>query len=426
MWQKAVKPYVDAGEMVAIGVVQEQHPDRTRLYRQWRELDWPIFVDSMNTLEHIMVVPVPVAINQAGIVAHQQFKPDQLKTFVRTELEMPDIPADYNRIRLSTSSRTTVGGHVEGVVGPPQPGQWTPDMAGTPAEADALHNMGRGFFNFSTPETLDSSLDLSIMTLEKAAKVAPEDGAIHFSLGTALRRRYESPHRKSNDNQRAVEHWGLALDANPNHYIYRRRLQQYGPRLDKPYNFYFWVQQARADIRARGAKPLPLTAEPMGSEIAQPERKGLAKTSQPLINPDPRGRINRDENQLVHIEPLVTPSRVRPGHRLRARVTFRLSERSEPWWNNEADDLIAWVDMPDGFALTENSLSFSNPANAETRELREIEVELEVGANVPEGEVTLPAYALYYVCEDAGGVCYYLRQDFSLSVTIDAEAPALK
>ena len=400
MWQKAVKPYVDAGEMVAIGVVQEQHPDRTRLYRQWRELDWPIFVDSMNTLEHIMVVPVPVAINQTGIVAHNRFEPDQLEGFVRTELEMPVIPADYNRILKTV------------------PGERPSDDA---SDVD-WHAWGRDVFNLGDAD----QIDLAVTALDKSAKLNPANGTIQFSLGTALRRRYEGPHRKPLDNQRAVEHWGLALDANPNHYIYRRRLQQYGPRLDKPYNFYFWVQQARADIRSREEVPFTLAAEPMGSEIAQPESKASTSIVAALVNPDPHGQINRDEKGLVQIEPLVTPARVRPGHRIRARITFRLAGDSLPWWNNEADGIQTWIDVSEGIEIAENKFAMSNPEEPETQELRQVEIELIVGKSQPEGAITIPGYALYYVCEDAGGVCYYLRQDFSLNVTVDADAPTLK
>ncbi len=395
-----MKPYVDAGEMVAIGVVQEQHPDRTRLYRQWRQLDWPIFVDSMNTLEHITVVPVPVAINEAGMVVHERFKPEQLETFMRTEWELPDISADYNRIKRTT------------------PGERPSEAA---SSADWLA-WGRDVFNLGDAEQIDTA----VTALETAAKRAPGDGPIQFALGTALRRRYEGPHRKPADNQRAVEHWGLALDANPNHYIYRRRLQQYGPRLDKPYNFYFWVQQARADIRARGEEPLPLTAEPMGSEIAQPEHDASASAIASLVNPDPDGRINRDTKRLVHIEPLITPSRVRPGHRVRARISFRLNEEITPWWNNEADDVATWLDVPAGFTIVENNLAYSNPSEPETRELRELEIEFAIDELHVDGTVMLPGYALYYVCEDAGGVCYFLRQDFALTVHVDADAPTLK
>ena len=41
MWQQAVKPFVEAGKLDVLGVVQEQHPDRAKLYRQWRQLGDP-------------------------------------------------------------------------------------------------------------------------------------------------------------------------------------------------------------------------------------------------------------------------------------------------------------------------------------------------------------------------------------------------
>ena len=61
---------------------------------------------------------------------------------------------------------------------------------------------------------------------------------------------------QAGDFQAAVDHWGAALRLNPNQYIYRRRIQQYGPRLTKPYPFYDWIKQARSDIAARGGTSL--------------------------------------------------------------------------------------------------------------------------------------------------------------------------
>ena len=389
--------------MVAIGVVQEQHPDRTRLYSQWRELDWPIFVDSMNVLDHVTVVPIPMAIDESGIVVHTRFNPRQLAEFVGSDFEAQDIAPDYNRVPESKLD----------------------DLAGTP-ESDRSsrdwYNLGTTLFNYGGPEELGDS----IAALRRAARLEVEDGQVMFALGTALRRRYETGYREPGDAQAAVEQWGLALDANPNHYIRRRRLQQYGPRLDKPYNFYFWVKQARKETEARGQTPIRLAAEPMGSEIAQPQRHAEAPDAGNIANPDPRGRINRDKKNLVGIEALVTPGRVRPGHRVRARLTFRLNEKSNPLWNNEADDLESWVGLPEGIALTEQMLSFPNPETPETNELRQLEFEMEIEESASAGPVTFSGYALYYVCEEEGGVCYYLRNDFEVSFIVDPDAPTLK
>ncbi|MCH8851876.1 MAG: hypothetical protein IID41_04415, partial [Planctomycetes bacterium] len=60
-----MQPFVKSGDLVVLGVVQEQHPDRAKLYKQWRQIDWPILVDSLNLLD-LAVVPVPVAIDESG------------------------------------------------------------------------------------------------------------------------------------------------------------------------------------------------------------------------------------------------------------------------------------------------------------------------------------------------------------------------
>ena len=88
----------------------------------------------------------------------------------------------------------------------------------------------------------------------KVLEKEPEQGLTHFHLGVAYRKRYDSDHRQPEDFQMAVEHWGKALDIDPNQYIWRRRIQQYGPRLDKPYSFYDWVGEARREIMALAAR----------------------------------------------------------------------------------------------------------------------------------------------------------------------------
>lgn len=54
------------------------------------------------------------------------------------------------------------------------------------------------------------------------------------------------------------------------------------------------------------------------------------------------------------------------------------------------------------------------------------EIELAISKKAPNETLNIPAYALYYVCENAGGVCYYLRQDFNIALQIDDNAPALR
>src|SRR5260370_4959275 len=50
-----------------VGIVQEQHPERARLFMQWKRMTWPILTDPLNLLG-VSVVPVTVAIDEHGIV----------------------------------------------------------------------------------------------------------------------------------------------------------------------------------------------------------------------------------------------------------------------------------------------------------------------------------------------------------------------
>jgi hypothetical protein len=50
-----------------VGIIQEQHPDRARLFMQWKQMDWPILVDSLNLLG-VAAVPITLAIDEYGII----------------------------------------------------------------------------------------------------------------------------------------------------------------------------------------------------------------------------------------------------------------------------------------------------------------------------------------------------------------------
>lgn len=427
MWQQTVKPFVEAGELTVIGVVQEQHPERAKLYRQWRQLDWPIFVDSLNLL-NIKVVPIPVAIDESGIVRHRSIWPNQLEQkFLSMEFTSKSLYHGFN-----VANRTDLN--------------LLSAMAQQPRSARAWRNVGDACFLEQLSNHLsanrighDDSLSDAVESYQQASKLDPKDGVTHFRLGVALRARYETPHRQPDDAQRAIEQWGYALAADPNQYIWRRRIQQYGPRLDKPYNFYFWVDEARKEIISRGETPVTLPTEPRGSEIAHPvrgiggkgqeEKVGGAPVQNTICSSGNRStadRIQVDARGLVKIDTMVTPARVRPGHRVRVRSTFRVNPITLPWWNNEGDDLTVCFDPPDGLSLGEGAFTFANPPESETREDRVIEFELLVSRQLAPGKHDLPARALYYVCGNKGGKCHYLRQDFKITLQVDPHAPILR
>lgn len=405
MWQEKLDPLVKSGKLQVVGIVQEQHPARTQLYAQWRELSWPLLVDSLNLLS-LNAVPVPVAIDEHGIVRHFGEDPRQYLD----EFLSGDDPAATK-------------------AGPRAPAAADLDALRREAESSNTSVAWRalGDAHVLTGDAL--LLDLAVDAYRQAVAIDPSDGASQFRLGVALRKRYESISRKPCDAQAAVDAWGAALAIDPNQYIWRRRIQQYGPRLDKPYNFYYWVEQARKEISARGETPVPLPVEPSGSELAAPARSGRtgANASDDVMpNRDPQGKISRDDSEMIQAETFLAPSRVRPGSPVRVRVEFRVDPKRKPYWNNEADDLSAWFGVPSDWSIGEAALSFPNPIEPETQEPRYVDFELTPPASAKSGKVDIPGYALYYVCENRGGRCALLRKDLSITVTIDESAPPLK
>ena len=67
------------GRLVLLGVTQEQHADRCRLFAQWKQFDWPILHDPINLLE-APAVPIVVAIDEHGIVRAIRPRPETFET----------------------------------------------------------------------------------------------------------------------------------------------------------------------------------------------------------------------------------------------------------------------------------------------------------------------------------------------------------
>jgi hypothetical protein len=403
VWQEAAQPLIDAGKLKAIGVVQEQHPDRARLYKQWRNLSWPILVDSLNLLG-LKVVPVPLLVDESGrVVAPAQGRTVEearraLEQFVGGEKAGDGWPHPANAVDIDEERKLTC--------------------------SEAMDWDRRGTLEFIHGDGSRANLDAAAEAFAQARDLRAKDARLHFRHGVALRRRADTPDHDPEDAQAAVAAWQAALQRDPAQYIWRRRIQQYGPRLDKPYNFYFWVEQAKRDITARGATPVALRAEPRGSEIAEPRGRatgaGVAR-----LDPDPDARLPEDQDGVIAIESLVTPARVQPGKRVRVRVTFRPRAEQPPYWNNEAEGLQLSVTPPEGWSVVEGQFDFPKPTEEETRETRVLEFELQVPADAAEGAVELPAYACYDVCKESDGVCIRLRRSIPITVTVDPAAVAI-
>ena len=206
------------------------------------------------------------------------------------------------------------------------------------------------------------------------------------------------------------------MQLDPNQYIYRRRIQQYGPRLGKPYPFYDWVQQAQAEIRERGEEPVELSVSLTGAEIARPLRKLEPETST-AANPDPAAEIIEDA-ELVHLQVVTVPRVVRPEAAVRVYVLLEPGENAK--WNNESEPTRVWINNAAGTELSSQLIEGALPEEVESTELRQFELEVLPQASVD--SVKLQGYALYYVCITESGQCVYRRQPFEIEIAVEPEA----
>lgn len=257
MWNEKTKQLVADGKLVVIGVVQEQHAERARLYKQWKQYDFPIAQDSVTSLG-LAVVPVPIMIDEHGYLLSARPRVDEIEKLVALKSKKPEQPAPRLNPRHVTAT-------------------WL--KANAPRESAATGCViGDAFLREGTIESIRQAVDCYAESLNAA--VAQENEALKglalFRLGVACRSLFDSTNEADKDPDdfaKASSNWTQALETNPNQYIWRRRIQQYGPRQSKPYPFYDWVDQARQEIAARGETPIELTVPLSGAEIAQPEKK---------------------------------------------------------------------------------------------------------------------------------------------------------
>lgn len=389
VWHEQVKDLVESGQLVVLGITQEQHPERCRLYKQWRQFNWPIVHDPLNLMGS-RAVPLFVLIDEHGVVRSTRANP---RTFRQDFLEK-----SFDKPSASSSEQVNAA-----------------------AEMAELRSAAQQHGRFQDWMKLGDAIVLwqpdrpgdAIAAYREARKLQANSGEAWFRSGVAYRMRYESANAEPDDFQKAVAHWTQALEIDPNQYIWRRRIQQYGPRLDKPYPFYDWVEQARREIQARGETPIELPVPLSGAEVAQRLRE-FTESDQQANEPDPQGRIERD---LLLIQPRITvvPARVKPGGSV--RVHIELTPIQQAHWNNEAEPLALWIPMSMEYRLDQQLLQFQGPAKPESRETRRLEFEVQVAADATT-DIEIPAYALFNVCEDIGGQCLYRRKDFNVRIPI--------
>ena len=358
-WHAKTKDLVEAGTLVVAGIAPEQHGDRMQLFLQWKEMEhMDVLLDSYN-LYGLTAVPYTYLIDEAGIVRARNPKQEDLKKF----LAAPPID-------ISTAPK---------------------------AYREPFH---------------DWAVEADLSSNERTREVTPAE--VDFKLGVAHRKVYDLGPEAGDPRhlERAIYYWRRALERNPGNYIWRRRLQQYGPRLDKPYPFYDWVATARADLRKRGVDPHPLRAEPSGAEIAKPAKSATAHT---FVDPDPERHLPEDLTKVVQCRVLVVPHTKKPAHAMRVQLTLTPSSLHMAKWNDvpEAPTIqmipqAGWQASPPEIILHPDAKESPEVLAGAARQ-----IEFEVSRIDPAGDNHSPfACTLYYsICHGESRLCQLLRRD---------------
>ncbi|MCA9216010.1 MAG: hypothetical protein KDB27_23245 [Planctomycetales bacterium] len=367
-WYKNIKGHLDDGSLHATAIVEEQHGERTSLFNQWKELDKiETFVDSLNRLD-VAAVPIVLFVDEFGIIRKRNPKPSEVDDFLEYDFEN-------------------------------DPSAKLIELPQRPGDQDAI----------------DGKLDQAIAAYREHLKQNPEDARAQFRLGVCYRKRFDGMLSRGNseDFVLAVQHWQTALRLNPNQYIWRRRLQQYGPVLSKPYPFYDWVDMARNEIVARGESPRKLLTEPTGAELIGPAAAANSERDVAVQEPDPTGRVHRDRSETVVVRTAIIHSTEKKDT-ARVHVMLRPSAVGGYDWNNEAEPVRLWIRNDQPFKSNHSLVTFSQPKEESSSELRRSE--FEVSWSDSDQPKPLEAYVVYHLCNKQTGQCVFWRQDISIDV----------
>jgi hypothetical protein len=384
--------------LTTVGVVVEQHPDRARLFMQWKALDWPLLWDPFNLLE-LPAVPITMFLDRERVIRMLQPRLDRASDITA---RLPDL----------------VGGGpaATGSVPSPVPGRdrMAPPLSSSPVEWSD-HAVALALWGGT------DRIDEAVVASERS--VGPDaEGRLWFRHGVISRMRHDSQAHRSGDFESAIASWTRALAVDPNNYIWRRRLQQYGPRLTKPYAFYDWVPVARSEIESRGETPERLSVEPEGAEFADPAQLEPPPTAPP---PPPDPRIALDEVPLVDVDGSMVPASVPPGAVARIHIDIQPSRGTATHWNNEAGPLHAWIDPPHGWDTDDAHVALEVPGSAVSDERRHVEFEVRVPESATHGIHEVEVIMLYAICENDTGVCLVRRREARIPVEVDPAAVAL-
>jgi len=208
----------------------------------------------------------------------------------------------------------------------------------------------------------------------------------------------------------AIRNWENALAIDPNQYIWRRRIQQFGPILEKPYPFYDWVPKARKEILARGETPKTQPIFLTESELASPRQKP-GNQAEAAVSPDPSNSLTRDF-QNVDSSISIIPSKPKPGDSFRVFINLSLKNSELVSWNNESLPAQIYIPKSDFSSRPILKMWRQFPNEAHSDELRIFDFELQMPIK-PNEQNTIECFVVVDLCDKKTGLCFSRRIDLT-------------
>ena len=357
-WHAKTKDLVAANKLQVYGIAPEQYGDRMALFLQWKQLNFPVMMDPLNVMG-VKAVPITLLVDQHGVIRYRNPKAKDLKAFLQS-----DYPEEKRKKSQPLS----------------------------PEVEQAL-------------EAIQSEDIKKVQTASQqlgAIKLSKKNAATAFQAGVLARWLYD--HEGGPQTfQTAVEYWGKALEKIPSQYIWRRRIQQYGPRLDKPYPFYDWVKAARKDITNRNEVPTVLRVEPSGSEVAPPQRKNepIRETREFSSAQDKLPNSHEFLNVITTLIP-------HTDDQDKGRLHLRLTPTQKAHWSSDAQEVELWLQRKNGKTIfLSDSATFLKPDQETSSDHRTLEADVSP-SQLDGGKLIL----FYSLCETDNAVCRFLKTEF--------------
>jgi hypothetical protein len=393
-WTERTRQSIADKKLVLLGVMEEQHADRCRLFAQWKKItDMPLLHDPLN-LAAVDHVPMVVGVDEHGFVRLIDPDPERLEDFI------------HRKFKYDPKQRRPA---IENLPDP----KYTERMAGEARNAASWREHGDALILGGLPPQIDEA----ITSYPRAVEFDANDGLAFFRLGVAYRIRYDRPERQPGDFQAAIDAWQQAVRKTPKNAVCRSRLAQYGLRFERPANLYRWIRTARKQIAERGETPVELAPQPTAVELAKPQTAFRAARSG-TTDGDAAGGTPTDDQQLIAFEPIVVPSLSAKNKRYaQVLLVFRPSGRGGVQWDNRGDPLRVWLEpADDGVKFSRKFAAFKNPTAAGSSEERTLNFEVMLPRSSKHWPVTIKGHALYRVSGGGDGAASLLRRDFEVKV----------